>query len=223
MSATDRQGRTDAKQDTGGFGSLLSFEDLERLYRLRSRSMAFDAGALIAAVGLCGAALSLAFAYMPGTPILGIDPGKLLSPLLMPSLALLSAGALLLILDACKRRWGYPRRFEVRRDFIRYMLQEGLFPQRGFTKEQFRCRVKTHSGGIGYEILFNLDCPGISYNSLSKHMANIAEAFGCGDTFDFSENKRRASMYARGYRYRLDLIVLGLEAAFNRAQKRRKP
>lgn len=209
--------KTHPTQTSEGFGSPapLTFERLEKKYHLRKQSLLANIAAFVMAAGFCAAGISLTFVLFKMKPVLGIDFAALTSDWLAPGLTALCVGIVLFVIDTMKRKLVCPYPFDVKRDFVRYMFQEGVFPG-NLAQHQFRCKVKQVRNGQ-YRLSFNLDAPGCSFNDLKPHMENVAASFGCLETYSFEENEGRTSRYSRGYRFIFEIVLLSVDKAFAKA------
>lgn len=192
-----------------------SFELLRSVYRLRAYSVFVGCGLCLALMGFFLVGISLVVKLAIEQPLLGIDLVALTSGWLTPGIVLLAIGVIVIILDTLKRKLICPYPFEILNDFLRFMCQEKVFPSNGMSKHQFKFRIRKRDGA--YRIDFNLNVPGCSFAELRPHIQSIAESFGCGDTYSFTENTGRDSRYARGYSYCFEIVLTSSEKAFAKA------
>lgn len=199
-----------------GYNSPPTYEKLRELYHLRNHSIVYAIGIclLIAGFAVAGIALVISVTDLASlipevNTFLHIDKWLLLG------VTAFTLGVLIITADYCKRRFICPYPYEIRGDFVRAILQEGLLPN-NFDKTQFRFRVRRKKGNL-YEVRFSLDLPNSDFNTLQAPMKRIAVSFGCANTYSFTEDIAIGSKYSRGYRYCLQLGLSDLASAYESA------
>lgn len=193
-----------------------SYEELKRMYHLRSRSYPHLIGAMLIALGVLLAGFGIAFSIMPSEGLLfGEQLASLAPGLIAPGIITFGAGVLLMAGSKLKRQLIGPDLWEIRSDFVRAVLQEKLI-SRDFDKSQFRFKVRRAKRRL-YEISFSLDFPNCTYDELVGPIKHIAASFGCPYTYSFEEDTSVGSKYSRRYRYRLKMELSDLGSAYKKA------
>lgn len=199
-----------------GFRSPPSFEELQKLYRLRAHSIPFGLGLCLLILGFALVGISVAVSVTDLSDLIPeVDTVLHVKEWAVLGIVAFALGVFVVAADYCKRRYVRPYICEIRTDFVRAVLQEGLLPS-NFDKSQFRFKVKRKKGKL-YEIRFSLDCPNKTSSDLAASMKKIAASFGCANTYSFTEDIYTGSKYGRGYRYCLLLEMSDLASAYESA------
>ncbi|MBE6472594.1 MAG: hypothetical protein E7Z99_03315 [Coriobacteriaceae bacterium] len=193
-----------------------TLEELYKTYSIWDYTIFEILASIVFGIGVCisvlAALLSIDAIEMPEMIAQQIEP------YLPLGLILTAAGLSGITIDAVRKRAGNLGTATVKRDFIRFLFNQSVFPA-GFSKRQFRVRVKNPEFGNQYYVDFDCRIPGYAtQKELEPVMAKVAACFACADTFMFWEN--RSEKRGCKYRFRLTLMMDSPEEIWARAGER---
>ena len=198
-----------------------NFSPISGTYRERKNSLVKVLGAILAAIGFIGLLLAGLLIFMP-LELLNLKASAINAlgfTVLTYSAITLVVGLILLTLDYLKRKLWSPHLFEFKNNFMRFAAQADVFPEH-LHPTNFKCFVwrKSRTRIVFYFKLLGVGC---DYRSLRLKMAEVAEAFEAGQTYEFADFEPASIWYFLGFRYSLLIDLSSVEKAYKKAGEHR--